>query len=60
MTTFALAANTIVTTVEAIDEDAAILAYVRDAGYATVADAAEVCGQTEDEFLADIHVSAEA
>tara|TARA_R110000751_G_C13439812_1_gene442730 strand:- start:317 stop:496 length:180 start_codon:yes stop_codon:yes gene_type:complete len=33
---------------------AAIIAYVRDAGYATISDAASVCDKTEAEFLENI------
>jgi hypothetical protein len=36
------------------DANTAILAYVKDAGYETVKEAAEVCGQTEDAFCGDI------
>jgi hypothetical protein len=39
---------------EASDAQAAILAYVQDAGYKTIADACKVCGQTEDQFLAEV------
>lgn len=42
---------------EASSADEAILAYVNDAGYDTVDQAAEVCGQDAEEFLADIQVS---
>jgi hypothetical protein len=38
--------------------DEAVLAYVRDAGYETVEEAAEVLGQTVAEFLSDIAVAA--
>lgn len=37
--------------------DGAVLAYVNDAGYETVQQAADACGQTVDQFLADIEVS---
>lgn len=43
---------------EANSEAEAILAYVRDAGYETVEAAAEVCGQTAEQFLADIDIEA--
>jgi len=56
MKTFKIDANAISATYEAANADAAVIAYVNDAGYATVASAAEACGQTEDEFLADLHV----
>ncbi len=56
MKTFAITANAIEAEYEAADADAAILAYVNDAGYATVEDAAEACDQSADDFLADIHV----
>lgn len=53
--TYQITANGIeMGTYDAVSADAAILAYVNDAGYTTVADAAEVCGQSVDEFLADI------
>ena len=42
---------------EAADADAAILLYVQDAGYATVKQAAEVCGQTVEAFIGDISVT---
>lgn len=58
MATFTITANGIeMGTYEAADEQAAILAYVQDAGYSSVADAADVLCQTEDEFLADITVA---
>jgi hypothetical protein len=38
----------------------AILAYVRDAGYPTIAYAADACGQSVEEFLADINVTGAA
>ena len=44
-------------TYQASGADAAILAYVQDAGYASVADAADALGTTEEEFLAEIAVS---
>ena len=43
---------------EGATRDEAILAYVRDAGYASVEDAAEALGQTREAFLADIDVAA--
>ena len=57
MTTFTITANAIETSVEADDADGAVLAYVRDAGYASVEEAAEVCGQSVDAFLSGITVS---
>lgn len=42
---------------EGTSEDEAIAAYVSDAGYSDVAIAAEVCGQTVDDFLGDISVT---
>lgn len=56
MIRYTVAANSLVNEVEAPNPEAAILAHVRDAGYSSVKEAAEVCGQTEDEFLADITV----
>ena len=55
--TFKIEVGAIEAIYEGETEDAAILAYVHDAGYETVAKAAEVCGQTEDQFLADITIS---
>jgi hypothetical protein len=54
---FAVHANAIVTDVDAPTRDAAIDAYVAEAGYASVAEAAAVCGQTRERFLEDIHVT---
>jgi anti-sigma regulatory factor (Ser/Thr protein kinase) len=56
MKAFTIHANAITTTVEAANEEAAILAYVRDAGYASIEDAAEVLGHTADEFRDSIIV----
>ncbi len=42
---------------EATDEEAAILLYVQDAGYSTIEQAAEVCGQTVEAFIGDISVT---
>jgi len=41
---------------EAETAAAAVLAYVRDAGYASVAEAAGILGQSEEVFLADLSV----
>ena len=55
MAKFAIAANmTNQGVYEAETKEAAILAYVKDAGYKTLADAADACNQTEDDFLDDI------
>ena len=43
---------------EANSENDAILKYVNDAGYSTIEEAAEACGQTVEEFLADIAIEA--
>lgn len=37
----------------------AIAAYVSDAGYESIEDAADACGQTVDEFVSDLQVSEE-
>ncbi len=41
------------------NSEEAIAAYIKNAGYETVAEAADVCGQSEDEFLADLVVMEE-
>ena len=41
---------------EADNEEAAILAYVNDAGYASLKDLADVIGKTEEELLDEIEV----
>ena len=41
----------------AADDAGAILAYVRDAGYASVAEAADVCGQNVADFMDDIKIT---
>jgi hypothetical protein len=46
-------------TYEGATRDEAILAYVRDAGYASVEDAAETLGQTAEAFLAALVVDEE-
>ncbi len=57
MQSFTIIANgTEMGSYEAETERKAIEAYVRDAGYASAAQAAEVLGKTEDEFLAEIEV----
>lgn len=54
---FSIAANgTLIGGFEADTSEDAILAYVRDAGYRDVAHAAEVLGQTEDEFIGDLDI----
>ena len=55
--TFKIAAGAIESEYEAANEQAAILAYVNDAGYSSVEDAADACSQSVDEFLADITVT---
>lgn len=58
MAAFTITANgTEMGTYEAADEQGAILAYVQDAGYSSIADAADALSQTEDEFLSDIAVA---
>lgn len=54
--TYTITANAIEASYEAENSDAAILAYVIDAGYASIEEAAEVCGKSVEDFLADIHV----
>lgn len=57
MTTFIITANDIeMGSYEGATEREAVLAYVRDAGYETIAEAADATGQTEAEFLAEILV----
>lgn len=55
---FTIHANAIVADVETPTPDAAIEAYVGEAGYASIVEAAEACGQTPERFLEDIHVKA--
>lgn len=58
MTSYTITANDVpMGSYKGATRDEAILAYVRDAGYASVADAAEALSQTEEEFLADIVVT---
>lgn len=55
MNTYKIIANgTDMGNYEAENEGAAIEAAVNDAGYGTIEEAAEVCGQTEEEFLVAI------
>jgi hypothetical protein len=42
---------------EAESEEAAILLYVQDAGYADVAAAADACCQSVEDFRRDIHIN---
>lgn len=58
MTTYTISTEAFDSSYDAATEGAAILAYVRDAGYETVAEAAEVLGQTEDEFVAGLTITA--
>lgn len=56
---FAIAANgTQMGTYEAETAEAAILAYVRDAGYRDIAAMAEVLGESEEDLIADLEVEA--
>ncbi len=55
--TFNITANTIEGSYEAETADAAILSYVRDAGYRSIEDAAGACNQTAEAFLVDIIVT---
>lgn len=56
MAIFAITANgTFMGEYAGIDRQDAITAYVQDAGYADISEAADVIGQTDEEFLADIH-----
>lgn len=57
MIRYQITANAITGTYEAASEQEAIKAYLADAGYDTVEIAAEVCGQTVEEFLDDISVT---
>jgi len=54
---FRIEAGAIVTTYEAKSKDSAVEKYIKDAGYSTLEDAADVCGQTVEEFLSDITVT---
>jgi hypothetical protein len=55
--TYTITANNVVMgTYRGATASSAVLAYVRDAGYASVEDAAETLGQTVAEFLSDITV----
>jgi uncharacterized protein (DUF1778 family) len=58
MTTYTISTDAYDFTVEAENEHAAILAYVREAGYDTIAEAAEVLGETESQFISRQVVSA--
>jgi hypothetical protein len=59
MTSYTITANsTKMGVYEATTRDEAVLAYVRDAGYASVLDAAETLSMTTEAFLADIDVAA--
>lgn len=54
--TFTITVNAIEASYEAETAEAAIAAYIRDAGYGSVEEAADVCGQSVEDFLADTHV----
>jgi len=58
MTTYTITANAITSTYNAETEAAAVQAFIEDAGYASVEAAADVCGQTVEQFLADMTVTA--
>lgn len=51
MTSFTITRDAFTTTVQADDAQGAILAMVRDMGYATIADAADVLGESEQDFV---------
>ncbi|UFS81578.1 MULTISPECIES: hypothetical protein [Rhizobium] len=54
---FSIAANgTDMGVFKAADADAAVLAYVKDAGYETIADAADALGESVEDFRADLAV----
>lgn len=55
--TFRISVNATEATFEADTADDAILAYVHEAGYRSIEDAADVCGQSVEEFLSDITVT---
>jgi hypothetical protein len=57
MSTYRIEAGTLTAFYEAETESAAILAYVQDAGYSSVKEAAEVCGQTEQQFVGDLAIT---
>lgn len=42
---------------EGVTSDEAILAYVKEAGYVSIEDASEVCGQSVDSFHAELTVT---
>lgn len=60
MTKFVISTGVIVSEHEGATENEAIAAFVADAGYASVEDAAAACDKSVEEFLAAIHVEAAA
>ncbi len=58
MTRYEITANAICSVYEAASEQEAITAFLKDAGYGSVEAAAEVCGQSVDEFMDSISVEA--
>ena len=58
MATYTITANAIEAQYDAATPAAAIQAYVEDAGYSSVEDAAHACNQTISEFAAEITVVA--
>ena len=53
-TRYTIEANAIFCEYDGLTAEDAIARYIADAGYSTVEDAADVCGQTVEEFLKDI------
>ena len=53
MAKYQITAGVITETWEASSVEAAILLQCHDAGYKTIADAADACGQTVEEFMDD-------
>jgi len=57
MTIFNISVGAVDSDYDAAEEAGAILAYVRDAGYASVAEAADVCGQNVADFMDNIKIT---
>lgn len=57
MTTFTIATAAYASSYEGATAEEAILAYVRDMGYETIAEAADVVGQSVEDFIAELQVS---
>ena len=59
MNTYKIIAGNTESVYSAETEAAAVAAYILDAGYSSIAEAADACGQTVDEFVADLTVRKE-